>query len=1230
MPIDFTNIYNKRAEGGELNTPKHWDDLSLSGKNDVMAAAVRNGITNLHDIKDKWNEFAEGGKVNKKDYATWKRDIKDYKHIDIDHDNTYDYQGFYNKYPDKAWSMLNGNPDAHFTDEFKTVYHPTFSDESIYSGKYDKRYNPQALEGGHWSEASDGRDLFRMSEDGYRGPVSMDERQQYLIDNEPDGAVLEESNGALPMYDGTLWGGVLPNVDVYNNNTYEFGGFTGSNAVTGNRGTVSRVPHDARYNHVASIYQSFVNQGVDPQVALELTNQKVTEKGWNGWVSGDKKSYGNVNDFTKHVIEHYNKMYPDSMKANGFEQFYRGIEVSPKYKYNPYPTRYRQQLLLTRPGVKKRVNEYRKTQGLGPLALQSAPTMPWDNNVLFSPVQQLMQPQPLQATVAADGGHLFKKGGSTDMANVRARQALSFFMNKGLSKAAASGLVGNLMRESNLNPNAVNPNGGAYGLAQWLGPRQKELFKLYGNHPTFDQQLDYIWRELNTTHKKGLQMLKASKTTDDAARNTFGYYEFSGGPEAAMAAMNRSGKDTKWKNPNGYSAMMKGINNARKLSGQSPLPYDAPSYSPLFRSMFSSPVRRPLSFSEAMQSPAVSYEVPKVVLPVEEESKPEPAVGMSDEDKADHFNALMSYLGMDNYLPTSSSYSKYALFGDTDNDNSMSGLMSLLGNTFGEGGQTDNVSDDNVDNSTTVTHPFTWDKTYTYNGKQYPTATITNADTGKPMQVFADNSGNVFNMDGDTALPVTFVHNLEGPTVLYSKTLHKQVPVNDNGSIDNSKLSYMDNYRLANNLLEQRGEQSVYDPNGFMDFMNIASLGLLNRGSASQDIGLAKDIGKAITGDKSWGDVVNSAVLGNEGVFDNPWANMALDVAVPAGGVGVYKLATARNASKDAVEDIAKIDNFVNPGIKYEEINGGSSLSNNAKSVQEAVEQGRQAFIDDISSPWYRDRMINEFGNEEIADRILRDMKKSAQEADINTDYNTKDLDALGETKRNPEKIEYSKDGKWAIENYDTGLSTKVANDGPHKKETTYHELLHYTTNNAGAKKLDQNTPPPDDLFDNITFVYPILKSKLKTGAKYWQNLIMRQNENLLPSRDKIYNMIWNEPDKAEQLLISSGYTPEHAKNWINQMKADSEYMWDIQEQRAHLKSWFKYKVQPNIKDPNNANEIEEYLNSHPDIIKNAPSEVKQVMEELRPGSIKDYAKYFAEALSSLPFINSIYNEQER
>ena len=69
-------------------------------------------------------------------------------------------------------------------------------------------------------------------------------------------------------------------------------------------------------------------------------------------------------------------------------------------------------------------------------------------------------------------------------------------------------------------------------------------------------------------------MLRASKTVNDAARNAFGYYEFSAGPKAAVRAMNSSGKNTKWKNPNGTIAMNRGINNARQIFGLSPMAMD--------------------------------------------------------------------------------------------------------------------------------------------------------------------------------------------------------------------------------------------------------------------------------------------------------------------------------------------------------------------------------------------------------------------------------------------------------------------------------------------------------------------------------------------------------------------------------------------------------------------------------------------------------------------------------
>ena len=139
-----------------------------------------------------------------------------------------------------------------------------------------------------------------------------------------------------------------------------------------------------------------------------------------------------------------------------------------------------------------------------------------------------------------------------------AQKAVNFFMKKGLSRESASGLVGNLIRESRLQPNAINKYSKAYGIAQWLGDRKTKLFAKYGNNPTFEQQLQYVWDELNTTHTKGLQKLKESKTTEEAARNAFGYYEFSVGPEGAVLAMNKYGQ-------NGKRSLNEGVQYANEL-----------------------------------------------------------------------------------------------------------------------------------------------------------------------------------------------------------------------------------------------------------------------------------------------------------------------------------------------------------------------------------------------------------------------------------------------------------------------------------------------------------------------------------------------------------------------------------------------------------------------------------------------------------------------------------------
>lgn len=140
---------------------------------------------------------------------------------------------------------------------------------------------------------------------------------------------------------------------------------------------------------------------------------------------------------------------------------------------------------------------------------------------------------------------------------ILAKQAMDYFINKGLEPHQAAGLVGNLLRESRLIHTA-GKRGDAYGIAQWRGDRQTKLFQKYGNNPTLQNQLDYVWQELNGDYKKGLRYLQNAKTPEEAARYGMGYYEFSAGPDAAIADMIKHGQ-------NGHASMANGINFAKRL-----------------------------------------------------------------------------------------------------------------------------------------------------------------------------------------------------------------------------------------------------------------------------------------------------------------------------------------------------------------------------------------------------------------------------------------------------------------------------------------------------------------------------------------------------------------------------------------------------------------------------------------------------------------------------------------
>ena len=119
------------------------------------------------------------------------------------------------------------------------------------------------------------------------------------------------------------------------------------------------------------------------------------------------------------------------------------------------------------------------------------------------------------------------------------KKAMQFFQSKGLKAYQAAGIVGNLLGESNLNPNSVNSTSKAYGIAQWLGDRKKKLFSKYGNKPTFDQQLEFIWEELNNNEKNAFEKLLGTKSVEEATNSFMKHFERPSTREMAQSITNR-------------------------------------------------------------------------------------------------------------------------------------------------------------------------------------------------------------------------------------------------------------------------------------------------------------------------------------------------------------------------------------------------------------------------------------------------------------------------------------------------------------------------------------------------------------------------------------------------------------------------------------------------------------------------------------------------------------------
>jgi hypothetical protein len=92
----------------------------------------------------------------------------------------------------------------------------------------------------------------------------------------------------------------------------------------------------------------------------------------------------------------------------------------------------------------------------------------------------------------------------------------------GLTPEQASGVVGNLMRESGLQSDIEERGGGGgYGLAQWTGSRRRDLEQFAaqrGKSPgDFDTQYQFLLHELRGSESRALSTLRQARTPEEAA-----------------------------------------------------------------------------------------------------------------------------------------------------------------------------------------------------------------------------------------------------------------------------------------------------------------------------------------------------------------------------------------------------------------------------------------------------------------------------------------------------------------------------------------------------------------------------------------------------------------------------------------------------------------------------------------------------------------------------------------
>ena len=134
------------------------------------------------------------------------------------------------------------------------------------------------------------------------------------------------------------------------------------------------------------------------------------------------------------------------------------------------------------------------------------------------------EPPGAVSTNTAPGGFMTAQSGSKPSG----QELLEYLMSPqggGWTNMQAAGIIGNLMQESGLDPNAKGDGGSAYGMAQWHPDRQALFQQRFGKpiqQATWREQIDFLNWELGNNESRAGNALRGAGSIETATMAALG------------------------------------------------------------------------------------------------------------------------------------------------------------------------------------------------------------------------------------------------------------------------------------------------------------------------------------------------------------------------------------------------------------------------------------------------------------------------------------------------------------------------------------------------------------------------------------------------------------------------------------------------------------------------------------------------------------------------------------